>query len=339
MCKIGGKPGDSTATSSMTILGAGSSFVNPLFSKMFNEYNTKTGVKVNYQSIGSGAGIQQLTSKTIDFGASDAFLNDEKMTGMPSPVVHIPVAMGAVVMTYNIPGVTGQLNLTGDVIANIYLGKIKKWNDATITKLDGDMKLPASEIIVAHRSDGSGTSAIFTDYLSKVSDEWKTKVGASTSVNWPAGLGGKGNEGVAGLVKQTPGSIGYVELIYALQNNMPYAKVSNKSGANVTPSLQSVQAAANTKLPDDMRFSLTNTDVADGYPIAGTTWALLYKEQKYGSRTLEQATALVKLLWWATHEGQAFNEPLNYAKVPAPAVTQAEVLLKSVTYDGKPILQ
>ncbi|MFI5263853.1 MAG: phosphate ABC transporter substrate-binding protein PstS, partial [Candidatus Kapaibacterium sp.] len=197
MCKSGGKPADSTATSSMTILGAGSSFVNPLFSKMFSEYNTKTGVKVNYQSIGSGAGIQQLTSKTIDFGASDAFLNDEKMAGMPSPVVHIPVAMGAVVLTYNIPGVTGSLNFTGEVIADIFLGKIKKWNDKAITKLNPDAKLPATDIVVAHRSDGSGTSAIFTDYLSKMSDEWKTKVGAGTSVNWPAGLGGKGNEGVA----------------------------------------------------------------------------------------------------------------------------------------------
>jgi phosphate transport system substrate-binding protein len=338
MCKSGGKPGDSTS-SSMTILGAGSSFVNPLFSKMFSEYNTKTGVKVNYQSIGSGAGIQQLTSKTIDFGASDAFLNDEKMAGMPSPVVHIPMAMGAVVLTYNIPNVTGQLNLTGEVIADIFIGKIKKWNDKALTKLNPDMKLPAADIVVTHRSDGSGTSFIFTDYLSKMSEEWKTKVGVNTSVNWPVGLGGKGNEGVAGLVKQTPGSIGYVELIYAMQNSMPFAKVANKSGENITPSLQSVQAAANTKLPDDMRFSLTNTEVKDGYPIAGTTWALLYKEQKYGSRTLEQATALVKLLWWATHEGQAFNEPLNYAKVPTPAVAQSEALLKSVTYDGKAILQ
>jgi phosphate transport system substrate-binding protein len=338
MCKSGGKPGDSTSTSSMTILGAGSSFVNPLFTKMFSEYNIKTGVKVNYQSIGSGGGIQQLTSKTVDFGASDAFLNDEKMAGMPAPVVHIPMCMGAVVLGYNIPGVTAQLNFTGEIIADIYLGKIKKWNDKAITKLNPDAKLPASDIIVTHRSDGSGTSAIFTDYLSKVSDEWKTKVGAGTAVTWPAGLGGKGNEGVAGLIKQTPGAIGYVELIYALQNNMGYAKVANKSGANITPSLASVQAAATAKLPDDMRFSLTNTDVAEGYPIAGTTWVLLYKEQKYGSRTAEQAKALLDLLWWALHDGQGFNEPLNYAKVPTGAVTQAEAILKSVTFDGKPIL-
>jgi phosphate transport system substrate-binding protein len=336
-CKGGSKPGDSTST--MTILGAGSSFVNPLFSKAFTEYNTKTGVKVNYQSIGSGAGIQQLTAKTVDFGASDAFLNDEKMAGMPAPILHIPVAMGAVVLTYNIPGVTGQLNFTGEVIANIYLGKIKKWNDKAITALNPDAKLPATDIIVAHRSDGSGTSFIFTDYLSKMSQMWKDSVGVNTSPKWPAGIGGKGNEGVAGLVKQTPGTIGYVELIYAMQNNMPYAKVANKSGANITPSLQSVMAAANTKLPDDMRFSLTNTEVADGYPIAGTTWVLLYKEQKYGTRTMEQASALVKLLWWELHEGQAFNEPLNYAKVPASAVTQCETLLKSITFDGKPVMQ
>ncbi|HYM21294.1 MAG TPA: phosphate ABC transporter substrate-binding protein PstS [Candidatus Kapabacteria bacterium] len=340
MCKGGGGKADSTAAgATINILGAGSSFVNPLFTKMFSDYNQKTGVRVNYQSIGSGGGIQQLTSKTVDFGASDAFLNDEKMAAMPAPVIHIPVAMGAVVLSYNIPGVTEQLNFTGEVVANIFLGKIKKWDDAAIKKLNPTSKLPATDIIIAHRADGSGTTAIFTDYLSKVSDEWKSKVGMNTSVTWPVGLGGKGNEGVSGLIKQTPGCIGYVELIYAMQNNISYGKVLNKSGNNIVPSLAAVVSAGNTKLPDDMRFSITNTDAADGYPISGTTWALMYKEQKYNNRTLEQATALVKLLWWVTHEGQAFNEPLNYAKVPATAVTQTEALLKSVTYDGKPILQ
>jgi phosphate transport system substrate-binding protein len=336
MCKNGDKSGE---PGSVMLLGAGSSFVNPLYTKMFSEYNQKTGVKVNYQSVGSGAGIQQLTSKTVDFGASDAYLNDEKMAAMPAPIIHIPTCLGAVVITYNIPGVTSQLNLNGDVIASIYLGKIKKWNDPALVKLNPDAKLPGTDIIVVHRSDGSGTTFIFADYLAKISEEWKTSIGVNTSLNWPAGLGGKGSEGVSGLVKQTPGAIGYVELIYALQNNIGYAKVINKSGSYAIPSLQSVVAAGNVKLPDDLRFSITNSESSEGYPISGASWVMMYKEQKYGNRTLDQATTLAKLVWWMIHEGQSFNEPLNYAKLPASAVTQAEALLKSVTYDGKQILQ
>jgi len=236
-----------------TLLGAGSSFINPLFSKMFADYNAKTGIQVNYQSIGSGGGILQLTNKTVDFGASDGPLNDEQTAKFGVPVLHIPQASGAVVVTYNLPGDNNNISLTPDIIADIFLGKIKTWNDARITSINKGVNIPGLPILVAHRSDGSGTTNIFTNYLSKVSAEWKTKVGSAGAVNWPAGLGGKGNEGVAGLVKQTPGAIGYVELIYALQNKMDYAKIQNKKGKFIVPSIASVTAAGNVKMPDGGR--------------------------------------------------------------------------------------
>jgi phosphate transport system substrate-binding protein len=321
-----------------TLLGAGSSFINPLFSKMFAEYNTKTGIQVNYQSIGSGGGILQLTNKTVDFGASDGPLNDEQTAKFGVPVLHIPQASGAVVITYNLPGDNNNLNLTPDIIADIFLGKVKTWNDARITSINKGVKIPDLPILVAHRSDGSGTTNIFTNYLSKVSAEWKTKVGSAGAVNWPTGLGGKGNEGVAGLVKQTPGAVGYVELIYALQNKMDYAKIQNKKGKFILPSIASVTAAGNVALPADAKIFITDTDAADGYPIAGFTWVLIYKEQNYNSRSKDRATKLLKLLWWNIHEGQAFTEPLNYSPLSKQAQKVAENILKSATYDGKAIL-
>ena len=321
-----------------TLLGAGSSFINPLFSKMFAEYNAKTGIQVNYQSIGSGGGILQLTNKTVDFGASDGPLNDEQTAKFGVPVLHIPQASGAVVITYNLPGDNNNIGLTPDIIADIFLGKIKSWNDARITSINKGVNIPALPILVAHRSDGSGTTNIFTNYLSKVSPEWKTKVGSAGAVNWPAGLGGKGNEGVAGLVKQTPGAIGYVELIYALQNKMDYAKIRNKKGKFIIPSIASVTAAGNVTLPPDSKIFITDTDAADGYPIAGFTWVLIYKEQNYNSRSKDRATKLLKLLWWNIHEGQAFTQPLNYSPLSKEALGVAEKILKSATYDGKAIL-
>jgi phosphate transport system substrate-binding protein len=321
-----------------TLLGAGSSFINPLFSKMFADYNTKTGIQVNYQSIGSGGGILQLTNKTVDFGASDGPLNDEQTAKFGVPVLHIPQASGAVVVTYNLPGDNNNLNLTPDIIADIFLGKIKAWNDARITSINKGVNIPGLPILVAHRSDGSGTTNIFTNYLSKVSPEWKTKVGSAGAVNWPAGLGGKGNEGVAGLVKQTPGAIGYVELIYALQNKMDYAKIQNKKGKFILPSIASVTAAGNVTLPPDSKIFITDTDAADGYPISGFTWVLIYQEQNYNSRSKDRATKLLKLLWWNIHEGQAFTEPLNYAPLSKEALKVAEKILKSATYGGKAIL-
>ena len=298
--------------SDIELLGAGASFPYPLYSKMFSEYNKLTGVKINYQSIGSGGGIKQLMNKTVDFGASDAFLSNEDLSKMPAPVVHIPTCLGAAVLTYNLPG-NPVLKLTPDVLADIFLGKITKWNDARITKLNPAAKLPGMAISIVHRSDGSGTTFIFTDYLSKVSPEWSTKVGHKTAVDWPVGIGAKGNEGVSGMIKQTPGAIGYVELIYALQNKMPVAVLKNKKGNFVEASIKSVTAAANVKIAPDARVSITNTEIADGYPISSFTWILLYKEQNFDGRSAEKAKAVVKLVWWMTHEGQQYNAPLVYA--------------------------
>jgi phosphate transport system substrate-binding protein len=332
---------DSTASagSDDALIGAGSSFDYPLFSKMFSEYNKTNGLKVNYQSVGSGAGISQLTNKTVDFGASDAPMNGKQDSAVTAPVIHIPVTAGAVVLSYNLPEVKDTLQLSPEVVADIFLGKITKWNDPKIAAINKGAKLPATSIVIAHRSDGSGTSNIFTTYLSKVSEEWMTKVGKGSSVNWPVGLGGKGNEGVAGLIKQTPGAIGYIELAYAIQNTMAYAKVQNKAGNFITPSIASVTAAANITIPPDSKVSLTNTEAADGYPISGFSWVLIYKEQKYNDRSLDRATKVLKLLSWAIHDGQQYSGALNYAPLSPAAVAVGDALLKSATYDGKPILQ
>jgi phosphate transport system substrate-binding protein len=335
-----GKDSASSAGSSDNMItGAGSSFDNPLFSKQFSEYDKANNQKINYQSVGSGAGISQLTAKTVEFGASDAPMNGKQDSALTGPVVHIPITAGAVVLSYNLPEVKDTLMLTPAVLADIFLGKITKWNDPKIAASNKNAKLPATTITIAHRSDGSGTSNIFTTYLSKVSEEWSTKVGKGSSVNWPVGLGGKGNEGVAGLVKQTPGAIGYIELAYAVQNNMAYAKVQNKANNFITPSIASVTAAANIQIPADTKVSLTNTDAADGYPIASFSWVIIYKEQKYGDRTLDRATHLVKLLQWMIHEGQQYSSALTYAPLSPAAVSAGDAVLKTVTFDGKPILQ
>lgn len=331
--------GDKNATTSggMEIMGAGATFPYPLYSKMFSEYNTKTGVKVNYQSIGSGGGIKQLQEKTVDFGASDAPMNDEQLSKSPAPIVHIPICMGAVVITYNLPGITDTLKFAPDVVANIYLGKITKWNDAAIRKLNPKVKLPDLAISVVHRSDGSGTSYVFTDYLSKVSQEWSDKVGKKTAVDWPTGLGSKGNEGVSGTVKQTPGAIGYVELVYALQNNLPVGLLQNKAGNYVPANLASVTAAGKVEMPADMRVSITNTDAPDGYPISSFTYVLVYADQSYNNRDTAKAQQLIKLIDWMLHDGQQYTTPLNYAPLPADVVNKAEGILKSVKYGNSPL--
>jgi phosphate transport system substrate-binding protein len=265
-------------------------------------------------------------------------MSDKDLAEASAPVLHIPTCAGSVVVTYNLTG-DPQLRFTPDVIADIFLGKISKWNDRRISAINPGAKLPDMNITVVHRSDGSGTTFIFSDYLSKVSAEWKEKVGAGTSLNWPTGLGGKGNPGVAGLVQQTPASIGYVELIYAFQNKMPYGTVKNKKGNFVTATIASTSLAANTDLPDDMRVSLTDTDAAEGYPISGFTWILVYKEQNYADRSEEKAKELVKLLWWMTHEGQKHAEPLHYAPLSKRAVEKAEKLIKSISYKEKPLMK
>ena len=340
-CNGGGTAGkaDSTSSDDNTIMGAGATFPNPLYSKMFSEYNKLNGLKVNYQSIGSGGGIQQLTSKTVDFGASDAPLNGKQDSAMSAPAIHIPITAGAVVLSYNLPELKDTLKLTPEVLAKIFLGDIKKWNDPKIAAINKGVKLPATDILVAHRSDGSGTSNIFTTYLDKVSEDWHNKVGKGSSVNWPVGLGGKGNEGVAGSIKQTPGAIGYVELAYAVQNNMTFAKLQNKAGNFITPTIASITAAANIDIPADAKVSLTNTEAADGYPISGLTWILVYKEQKYGNHSAEKVTKMLKLIQWMVHDAQQYCAPLNYAPLSDNAVKIADQQLKSVTFDGKPVLQ
>jgi len=307
--------------------GAGATFPNPIYSKWFSEYNKlHPDVEVNYQSIGSGGGIRQLAAQTVFFGASDAPMTDEQMKQAPGKILHFPTVLGAVVPVYNIEGASAQVKFTGPVLADIFLGKIKRWNDPAIAKANAGIKLPNSEITVVHRSDGSGTSFIYTDYLSKVSEEWKQKVGANASVNWPIGVGGKGNEGVAGLVKQTPNSLGYVELVYALQNKIPYGAVQNASGEFVTPSTDSVTAAAAgaaANMPKDFRVSITNAPGQGAYPISSFTWILMYEEPK--DQTL--AKVMVAFMKWALSDGQKIAPEMGYAAVPANVVqTELEQL-------------
>jgi phosphate transport system substrate-binding protein len=310
-----------TASAQMTINGAGATFPYPIYSKWFDAYaKVDPSVRFNYQSIGSGGGQKQILAQTVDFGASDGPMSDENLAKAPGKLLHIPTVAGAVVITYNLPG-NPTLKLDGETIADIYLGKVTKWNDPKIAAMNSGATLPDKDIVVVHRSDGSGTTYIFTDYLSKVSPEWKSKVGNNTSVNWPVGLGGKGNEGVAGQVKQTPDSIGYVELIYAIQNKMPYAELKNAAGELVKPSLDSVTAAmATADIPDDFRFSMTNAPGKDAYPIAGATWLLVYQNQKDHTK----GQKLVEFLKWAETKGEQMAKDLDYA--PLPESLQQRVL-------------
>jgi len=324
------------STTVKELSGAGATFPYPLYSKMFDTYASATGVRVNYNSIGSGGGIKALTDKTVDFGASDAFLTDQEEAAMGAPVLHIPTCIGAVVLSYNLDG-NPALKLDGTVTANIFLGKVVKWNDPAISALNPGVSLPDLAITVVHRSDGSGTTSIFTSYLTAVSPSWKSTVGAGKSVSWPTGIGGKGNDGVAGMISQTRGSIGYIELIYAVQSKMPFASLKNASGTFVTPSLASSAAAAAVSLPDDLRVVIVNSPGTDAYPISAFTWILVYKEQNYTGRTLAQAQALKKLLTWMLADGQSINEGLSYARLPAAAIQKAMVLVDSMTYGGSAI--
>src|SRR4051812_46425869 len=303
----------STASAQMTINGAGATFPYPIYSKWFDEYaKVDPSVRFNYQSIGSGGGQKQILAQTVDFGASDGPMTDDNLSKAPGKILHIPTVAGAVVISYNVTGNPG-LKLDGDTIAGIFMGQIKKWNDAKIAASNPGVSLPDQEIVVVHRSDGSGTSFIFTDYLSKVSADWKSKVGTNTSVNWPVGLGGKGNEGVSGQVKQTPGAIGYVELIYATQTKMPYADIKNAAGEFVKASLESITAAMGTaQIPDDFRFSMTNAEGAGAYPIAGATWLLVYEQQKDATK----GKKLVEFLNWALTKGEEMAKSLDYAPLP-----------------------
>jgi phosphate transport system substrate-binding protein len=314
------------------LTGAGATFPNPLYTKWFSEYAAKTGVKINYQSIGSGGGIRQLSEQTVDFGASDAPMSDEEMAkAKGGAVLHIPTALGAVVVTYNLPGLTAPLKLTGELVAAIYQGQVKRWNDARIAALNDGVALPATDILVIHRSDGSGTSFVFTDYLTKVSAAWATSPGRGKDIQWPVGLGAKGNEGVAGQVKQSPGAIGYIELAYANQNKLPAAQIRNVHGEFVAPSIASVTAAAAaavSALPaaTDYRISVVNAPGAGAYPIASFTWILAYQKQADAGK----GKLLVDFLRWALSDGQAMEAPLDYAPLPEPMRTALTARLDTI---------
>ncbi len=314
----------------LLINGAGATFPYPIYSKWFDVYAKENpGVKFNYQSIGSGGGIRMLSNRTVDLGGSDAPLTDAQLSDAPGKILHFPSVMGAVVIAYNLPGFTGTLRLTGPVIADVFAGKITKWDDDKIKALNTTVAIPSTDIVVCHRSDGSGTSYIFTDYLSKVSSSWASDPGKGTAVKWPAGLGGKGNEGVTALIQQTPGSIGYVELIYALNNHIPYAEIQNKSGNWVQASLEGVTAAAAasaSNMPDDFRVSITDAPGPDVYPISSFTWLLVYQKQT----NHEIGTQIVKFLHWAITDGQKYTAELHYAALPAAVVQKEEAQIKQI---------
>lgn len=335
-CSPGGT-GSGSAGSTINLQGAGATFPNPLYQKWLSEYGKlHPNIRIDYQSIGSGGGIKQIKEQTVDFGASDSPMKDEDLKSASAELMHIPTVLGAVVLTYNLQGVDKPLRFSPDVTADIFLGKIKQWNDPRIKADNPDANLPASEITVVHRSDGSGTSAVFTDYLSKVSTQWKEQVGAGTSPKWPVGLGGKGNEGVTGQVKQTPNTIGYVELAYAIQNKLPVALLKNKAGDFVEPTFDAVTAAAAESLPttpEDLRVSITDAGGKGAYPIASYTYILVYKEQ----RDAAKGKALVDFLWWGIHDGEQFAKELNYAPLPTEIVNRTEAKINSIVSGGKPL--
>jgi phosphate transport system substrate-binding protein len=321
---------------SVKLQGAGATYPNPLYQKWISEYSKlNPNVRLDYQSIGSGGGQKQIKERTVDFGASDSFVSDQDMKSVPN-LLHVPMVLGAVVITYNLPSLSQPLRFSPDVVSDIFLGKIKKWDDARIKADNPGVNLPAADITVVHRSDGSGTTGVWTDYLSKISAEWKEKVGAGVSVNWPVGIGGKGNEGVTGQVKQTPNTIGYVELIYALQNNLPVGLIKNRSGNFIPASLESVTSAADGALqntPDDLRVSITDSPGANSYPVSSYTYILVYKEQTDAAK----GKALVDYLWWCIHDGEKFASDLKYAPLPDEIVKRAEAQINSITAGGKPL--
>jgi len=323
-------------TAAQSLTGAGATFPNPIYTKWFDAYNKKTGVQINYQSIGSGGGIRQFTEGTVDFGASDGPMNESQIAAVQGNVLHVPTVLGAVVVTYNLPAIGAtKLRFDGNVLVDIFMGRITRWNDPRIAQLNPGVKLPDMDLVVVHRSDGSGTTYVFTDFLNKYSREWRDKVGYATSVNWPVGLGGKGNEGVTQQVKQTGGALGYVELIYALSNDLPYAQIENSAAKFVEPTLQSVTAAAaSAKLkPDtDFRISITNAPGVEAYPIASFTWLLIRKDNEDVSKA-----RLIRdfLAWMLTPEAQKMAEELKYAPLPAEVVSLVEARLGTLKAGGK----
>lgn len=334
-CSPSGGPGSVGGV--MKLQGAGATFPNPLYQKWVSEYGKlHANVQIDYQSIGSGGGIKQIQEQTVDFGASDAPMKDEELKAAPGELLHVPTVLGAVVVTYNVASIAQPLHFSPEVIADIFLGKIKKWDDAKIKQDNPGVNLPAADITTVHRSEASGTTFVFTDYLSKVSPEWKEKVGTDKSPKWPGGQGGKGNEGVTGQIKNQPNTIGYVELAYAVQNKLPVALIKNASGKFVEPSIDAVTAAAasaSAETPDDLRVSITNSPGENAYPISSYTYILAYKDQK----NADKGKALVDFLWWGIHDGEQFARDLQYAPLPAEIVKRAEAKINSITSGGKPL--
>jgi phosphate transport system substrate-binding protein len=323
-------PSEASPSGSIRINGAGATFPLPIYSKWFSEYNKlHPNVEINYQSIGSGGGIRQLLERTVFFGATDQPMTDEMLAKAPGPVLHLPTVLGAVVPIYNIEGLNTQIKFTGPILADVFLGKITKWNDPALAKINPGTALPSGDITVVHRSDGSGTTFVWADYLSKVSPEWKQKVGANSSLNWPVGVGGKGNEGVAGLVRQSPASIGYVELVYALQNKISYGAVQNQNGEFINPDVSSVTAAAAGAMgtmPKDFRVSITNSPGQGAYPISSFTWILLYENPD----DKNQARVMNDFMAWAFSSGQPMAETLGYARLPDALIAQEIEQLKRI---------
>jgi len=320
----------------ISLTGAGATFPFPLYSKWIAEYNKQNpNVKINYQSIGSGGGIRQITANTVDFGATDAPMKEDEAKQATGKLFHIPATIGAVVIAYNVPEATSVLKLAPEVLVDIYAGKIKKWNDPKIKADNADAKLPAKDIAVVYRTDGSGTTAVFTDYLGKVSPEWKDKVGVGKVVNWPTGLGAKGNEGVTGQVKTTPYTIGYIERAYASQNKLPMAELKNKAGKFVAPSIEAMSAAADAvEVPDELFVSLSNADGEAAYPITSYSYLLVYEDAKDAVK----GEALAKYVWWGLHDGQKFAKDLDYAPIPAKVLTKVEARLKELRSGDKKLL-
>jgi len=329
--------GGGGSSSEIRLQGAGATFPNPLYQKWISEYGkANTNVKIDYQPIGSGGGIKQIQSRTVDFGASDAPMTDAELKASPAELLHVPTVLGAVVITYNLQGTPRPLHFSPDVVADIFLGKITKWNDARIKADNSDANLPASDITVVHRVESSGTSFVFTDYLAKVSADWKQKVGADKAPNWPVGQGGKGNEGVTGQIKQQPNTIGYVELAYATQNKLPVALIKNAAGNFVEPTIDNVTAAAAASAantPDDLRVSITNASGANAYPISSYTYILVYKDLTDATK----GKAVVDFLWWGIHDGESFAKDLQYAPLPAEIVKRSETKINSIISGGKPL--
>lgn len=322
-----------------SISGAGATFPQPFYNTAFVMYNKLTKEKVTYGGIGSGGGIRSLKDKIVDFGASDAFLSNAEIKEMPASIVHIPTCSGAVVVAFNLPGVN-QIKLTPNVLVEIFAGKITNWNHPSLRKLNPGVRFPNKVITVVHRSDGSGTTNMFTDYLSKISEYWNSRIGAGKTVNWPVGIGAKGNPGVAGTVHQTVGSIGYIGSEYAFAERISSALLQNKSGKFVKASIASTSAAGKGNIPADTRIMLTNSSAKDAYPIAGFTWLILYKEQNYNHRSFAQAQATLKLIdWMIGHGAQNVAIKTNYAPLPAKVAARAKAILRTVTYNGKRILK